>query len=111
MRYQWLVLTLLCVGCGSTTPARSAGTTPDDMGIPDCTGEWPRDWIMKEQQLSTTINETRARKGECGAEVFEPAPPIELDPTLTQICRCFVREQLLAGARALKGQEANGRLW
>ena len=93
------------VACGSS------GLKPDGGGtLPDCNGAWPAAWVQKEQQLLTALNAARAQGGTCSGQSYPAVSPVTQDSQLTQISRCFARDQMLAGSQALAGADANAAL-
>jgi hypothetical protein len=108
-----LPLVMACGSNGSSRPPATDGAadrTEAGTTLPDCKGPWPAAWVQKEQQLLAAINATRAQGGTCAGQALAPAPAATMDPQLTQISRCFARDQMLAGNAALAGTEANAAL-
>jgi hypothetical protein len=102
MRYLPLLLVLCASGCADSGDSSSS--------LPDCTGAWPEAWTAKERALIDFVNATRAAGGTCFGIAFAAAPACAEDPVLTQLGRCFAREQALAGPQALQGAAADSAL-
>jgi len=94
------------LACGGGGTNKTDGATT----LPECTGTWPAAWAAKEQQLVTAVNALRAQGGTCSGVQYPSVPASALDPQLTQISRCFARDQMLAGSNALVGADANAAL-
>jgi endoglucanase len=95
-----VLLPLVIAGCAGS------GAAP----LPDCQGDWPEAWVAKEQQFVTALNTLRVAGGTCAGVAFDPVPALSTNPILTQLSRCFARDQALAGANALTGDAADGAL-
>jgi hypothetical protein len=107
MRYVPLLLVLCVQGCAGSG---GSGSVDAPSALPDCTGAWPADWVAKERSLIDLVNATRVLGGTCFGVPLPAAPTCAEDPALTQISRCFARDQALAGPNALQGAQADAAL-
>ena len=64
---------------GGATDAGKAGTSAgSDPGstLPDCRGEWPAEWVAKEQAVVAAVNALRTAGGTCEGVAFDPVPAL-----------------------------------
>ena len=100
-------------GGGTGGTGAGGGTGGADAGIdagatfPDCKGDWPAQWVTKEQEVVAAVNAARAKGGVCNGVTFPPVPTLTTDSILTQVARCFLRDQDNAGSNALVGSTAD----
>jgi len=107
MKNVSMLMVVCALGCSSS---EDTGTPAAGQTLPDCGGNWPAEWVAKEQAVRDQFNALRAQTGTCGSKVFAPAQPVVEDPVLTLISRCFARDQALAGSNALQGSAADTAL-
>jgi len=84
------------------------GAVAADGGIAGCDPtDWEPAWATVEIELIDAINTARAAGGTCGAETFDPAPALDLDPQLRAAARCHVWDMAQTGDFSHEGSDGS----